>query len=214
MSYFTKLIRIQVKGDDMNSKLNFLIATAVSLLLCQQSLVYAQNFGVEIGTAGVENFDAGVLNLGFSISLPLHQKAFCELSYNHWQGEDGNYKYARDIQQSFIDWNYFGNSGVNLSIFYKIYGINKFAISIGAGLGRYQMIKLNQSNEKDYFYKQLFRFPQSSITSSPKFWQFMEKRSSTPAVCKSSQIGEYLMLVLSYHLLNNDIYSGLDINAA
>jgi len=137
----------------MNSKRIFLITALMSILFCQQRLVYAQNFGVEIGTAGVENFDAGVLNLGFSIRLPLHQKAFCELSYNHWQGEDGNYKHAQNNQQDLIDCNYFGNSGINLSIFYKIYRTNKFAISIGPGLGRYQMLKLNQSDEKEYFYQ-------------------------------------------------------------
>ncbi len=124
----------------MNFKVNFVIAAIISLLIGQLKLVNAQNLGFEIGIAGVENF-GGEPNFGLSINLPLNDRVTGDLSYNHWQGGDGNYGYALARPATCRYGTYFwGNNGLNLTIFYKIYRKDKFSISLGSGLGRYQMI--------------------------------------------------------------------------
>ena len=142
----------------MNSKFSFVITAIVTLLICQQKSANAQNLGIEIGTAGVENYDVGVLNYGFSINLSLTKKVSCDLSYNHWQGDDGNYGYALVHPGDLCDGLFWGNNGINLTILYKIYGTNKFSISIGSGLGRYERkrIRSNPPYDTRYFYESTY----------------------------------------------------------
>ncbi|MGP8330089.1 MAG: hypothetical protein ACT6FF_07210 [Methanosarcinaceae archaeon] len=145
----------------MNSKVNFLIAAVVTLLICQLNLVNAQNFGFEIGTAGVENFDPGVLNLGFSINLPLNDKVCCDLSYNYWQGKDGNYQSyleSTNMGRASAEWSFFGNSGLNLTMFYMVYGTNKFSISLGSGLGSYKRMTVARLGTFKTYYEATFSF--------------------------------------------------------
>jgi hypothetical protein len=139
--------------------MNLVIATVISLLIGQLKPVNAQNLGFEIGTAGVENYDAGILNLGFSINVPLTQRISCDLSYYHWQGEDGNYKHAILKPEDWTrgsGWTFFGDNGLNLTMFYKIYGKDKFSISLGSGLGRYQKKEFNIFNDTVNFYLSTF----------------------------------------------------------
>jgi hypothetical protein len=142
----------------MNTKLHFLIAAIVSVLICQPNAMLAQNLGFEIGTAGVENFDAGILNWGFSINLPITDKVSYDISYNSWQGADGNYDYAQDnFSDDWMHRPFYGNSGLNLMLLYKVYGTNKFSISLGSGFGRYEMKEFyNNSYDLKYYHELAF----------------------------------------------------------
>ena len=138
----------------MKSGTHFILVVVLTLVALQPNLLKAQSLGVEIGTAAVENYDPGELNLGFSFVIPFSELVFCDISYNHWQGQDGNYTYQINLPNLGSDGSYWGNSGVNMTIFYKIVNSNTFSASIGAGLGRYKMIHMTHlstlKNEYEY----------------------------------------------------------------
>jgi len=121
------------------SKKKILISSLfIITYLLSANILNAQSIGLEIGTAGVENFDFPVLEYGASFSIPFNDAVFCELSYNRWHGDDSNYTMTLKDDPAFIESSYFGNIGINLLIYYNLKKTSKFNASIGTGFGHYQ----------------------------------------------------------------------------
>ena len=127
---------------------------SVSLLLNQNRL-HAQSFGAGIGVAGVENFDGGQFNWTVLTNLPISNRVFCNISYTNWQGEDANYILSNNFAYE-SEGLFHGNSGLNFLLFYRLFDKDQFSTSVGAGVGRYEMIQLSMLNGKQFFQQSTF----------------------------------------------------------
>lgn len=126
------------------------LVSAIALFFAAQSAI-GQSLGFEVGTAAVENFKAGIPDIGLTVRLRVARRLFCDLSLFSWRGEDENY--SRDFRNPHMssDTFYFGDSGLNMTIYHRIFQRRKISLSFGAGLGRYQMIALNSQNDRRRF---------------------------------------------------------------
>jgi hypothetical protein len=111
----------------------------------------AQSIGLEAGIASVESFDGVRPTLGLSLFLPLTERLRLAVSGTQWTGcpESGC-----DEPRSG-----YGNRGLNVLGFFNIVGASRTQVSLGAGMGWYEMKELGEGGtESDTAYDEAFTF--------------------------------------------------------
>jgi hypothetical protein len=136
----------------MTAKRRIITVTIGILVLGQMRGLQAQSVGIEFGIAGVENFSA-TPNFGVLLAWSLNKKFAASLSYSGWPGNDDNYIEDYNDPNVWTDsGSYYGNNGLNVMLWYKPYKAGKFSSLIGAGLGQYEMIRLDRENNRSSWY--------------------------------------------------------------
>jgi len=125
------------------------------ILLVIPAGLWAQSLGLESGVAGVENFQA---QQGYSVSVfvPLNDRVLGNLSFHWWGGEDQNYRVDLNHPEYSSNAPYYGNSGLNLFLCYRLLRSGPFSLYFGSGLGRYKEIRLDKNNKREYLRQAAF----------------------------------------------------------
>ncbi|MBD3377566.1 hypothetical protein GF406_21235 [candidate division KSB1 bacterium] len=124
---------------------------SILMLLALWGVSQAQSLGLEMGAAAVENFSSPPMNYGFSADLLLTDHVLCNVSLNVWNGQDVEYTKDMDTPTLWSDRTYFGNSGLNFSLYYKVFSTTRSSVYLGSGLGRHEMIRLSRLHTKTSF---------------------------------------------------------------
>lgn len=95
----------------------------------------AQSIGLEVGLAGVENYDAFTPAIGVSLSAPFTERLRASASYVQWTGCD-----AGDCSEPRTG---YGNHGFNVLGLFRAFGNEMADISLGAGLAWYEVHRLS-----------------------------------------------------------------------
>ena len=125
-----------------------LCALALSLLPGDDAS--AQSIGIEAGATTVETFDGARPTLGISLFLPLTERLRLAGTGTQWTGcpDDGC-----DEPRSGH-----GNRGLNvLGLFTAVDG-DRTDLSLGAGMGWYEMKRPDGSDDSESFYDEAFTF--------------------------------------------------------
>lgn len=95
-----------------------------------------QSVGLEVGLAGIENYDPITPAFGASVQLPVWSRFSASASYARWTGRDGN----ADIYPEIFGTPYggYGNQAFLLGGLVRVIGAEKPSVSLGAGLGWFQ----------------------------------------------------------------------------
>jgi hypothetical protein len=111
----------------------------------------AQSIGLEAGISSIESFDGVRPTLGLSLFLPLTERLKLAVSGTQWTGcpETGC-----DEPRSG-----YGNRGLNVLGFFNIVGESRTKVSLGAGMGWYEMKELEAGGtESETSYNEAFTF--------------------------------------------------------
>ena len=93
----------------------------------------AQSIGLELGVAGVENYDPQPA-FGAALFLPIIGRLQAAFSYTQWPGRDGN-------SLPGFPRSGFGNRGFKFLAHYRLLGEQGFTASLGAGLGLFELLR-------------------------------------------------------------------------
>lgn len=128
--------------------------------------LYAQGIGIEYGISGSENFGQPERTIGFTLALRLNNNVLGTFSYSRWNGEDGNFAYAKEhLHQSYNSFGFYGNTGLNYSLLYKYYSTNAIQAYGGLGFGQYENISISLGKSISSYYI-------SAITITPIYVQW------------------------------------------
>lgn len=111
------------------------LAIIFALSLCWVvSELSAQSIGVELGLAGIENYDPVTPTAGISLYMPVAGRLSVSATYARWTGRDGNESFnppgtARSG---------YGNQAVVLNGLVRLFDPAGFSTSLGAGIGWFQ----------------------------------------------------------------------------
>jgi len=106
------------------------------LIVVAATRASGQSVGLEVGFAGIENYDPVTPAFGVSAQLPVWRRFSASASYARWTGRDGN----ADIYPEIFDTPYggYGNQAFLLGGLVRVLGAGKPSVSLGAGLGWFQ----------------------------------------------------------------------------
>ena len=119
------------------------------IIITSSVSLFSQSIGLNYGVAGVENIGAQH-SFNMSINFPISGDYFTKLSMMSWAGEDNN----RRFQDNYSEGHYFyGNKGINFSIYKSILDGLKNSLYAGIGIGFYQKVRLNNDFGDDFLYE-------------------------------------------------------------
>jgi hypothetical protein len=130
------------------------VAVAVSVLTLSAvatARASAQSIGLEAGVASVETFNGVRPNLGASLFLPLTERFRVAVGVSQWTGcPVGGCVEPRSG---------YGNRGLNVLGMYRALGTDDASLSLGAGMGWYEMNRLGEAEgEMESHYEEAFTF--------------------------------------------------------
>jgi len=107
----------------------------------------SQSIGINYGVAGVENFDPAH---SFHISITSSHGAgfFSKMTLMSWTGEDNNRRFMGDYSSRS---EFFGNRGMNFTVYKELYRNINHSLALGAGVGFYQRVLFNNEVETKLF---------------------------------------------------------------
>lgn len=132
------------------SRVAVLLAFAACAGLLEAESAAAQSIGIEAGVASVESFDGVRPALGVSIFLPLTERLRIAATGSQWTGcpEDGC-----DEPRSG-----YGNRALNVLGLFNAFGGGSTDVSLGAGVGWYEMKRAEGTDGSDSYYDEAFTF--------------------------------------------------------
>lgn len=124
---------------------------ALALMMVGAGDAAAQSVGIEAGVARVESFDGVRPALGISLFLPLTERLRLAVSGSQWTGcpEGG----CDDPRTGY------GNRGLNVLGLFNAFGGARTDVSLGAGLGWYEMKRADEGGtDSESYYDEAFTF--------------------------------------------------------
>lgn len=142
-----------MRAASRKSGTRILAAVAATLALCigRADRAAAQSIGLEAGVANVESFGDARPNLGATLFLPLTQRLRATVSVSQWTGcPEGGCVEPRAG---------YGNRGLNVLGMFRALGGERSSLSLGAGMGWYEMNRLGDGETgMDTYYDEAFTF--------------------------------------------------------
>ena len=105
----------------------------------------AQRIGLEAGIAGVEHYEPVSLSAGLSLFLPLTERLRFVATGSQWVGCDDSAGPCGGERSGF------GNRGVNLLGLFQVAGSRDGGLSVGGGVGWYEMYRLRDGESHRHF---------------------------------------------------------------
>ena len=132
------------------------------LILSHTSALSQISFGIGSGPSGIENHSPDNTSLDMNLSIALNEKWTGMVSYTKWSGRDGNYTTFKnegllaDIAAS--GYEFYGNHGIQLFIYNRIFARSGYNLYVGGGLGAYQMYRVDELLNDHSSYQSTFGF--------------------------------------------------------
>lgn len=118
------------------------LAALLALALPGRSAA-AQSLGLEAGLAGVENYSSTTPSIGVSAFVPFTDRFKGVVAYSHWIGCDSG-----PCEEPRVG---YGNHGINLLGLFRLLGSSHgIHASLGAGMGWYEKMRLQEGRSETY----------------------------------------------------------------
>lgn len=134
------------------TRLDRLAAASVALILAATlsggDPASGQSVGLEVGLAGIENYDPFAPSFGASLTVPVISRLSMSATYARWLGRDGNEDFfggGDDLRLGY------GNQAVLLSGLLRVIGDQGVNLSLGAGIGWFQHYRIEGGASRSWY---------------------------------------------------------------
>jgi len=121
---------------------------ALTVQFAKAPVASAQTLGVELGLAGIENYDPFTPSVGATLTAPIVSRVSISASYARWFGRDGNEEFlggGGDLRHGF------GNQTFLISGLVRVLGSTGTSMSAGAGVGWFQHFRIVSGSSESWY---------------------------------------------------------------
>lgn len=131
-----------------------LTARLAALVLAVTAVAVSPAFGqttvgLDLGLAGIENYDPFAPSIGASITVPVVSRLSLSAAYARWLGRDGNEGFlsaGEDLRSGF------GNQALLVSGLMRVIGAQHGTnLSLGAGVGLFQHYRIENGTSQSWY---------------------------------------------------------------